>query len=133
MRHEEHEQQSAFFEYVDLYATKDARYLNIFAVPNGELRELHTAARLKKEGVRRGVLDVVVAVPSGPWHGMFIEFKSQKGKLSEHQKGWAERLTRAGYAVIVARDAVQAIHAVKMYFLQPGNLIEVEIQKTIKG
>ena len=124
MNREEHNIQSAFFEMVDLYAQKDARYLNIHAVPNGGARDVRTGYALKCEGVRRGVPDVYVMVPSGGWHGMTIEFKSKKGKLSDEQKSWAERLARNGYAVIIARDAVQAMHAVKMYFGSPDNFLE---------
>lgn len=56
----------------------------IFAVPNGEKRNLLTAIRLKKEGVLAGIPDLCILLSDGKF--FFIEMKSVKGRLSKNQK-----------------------------------------------
>lgn len=124
----EHDIQCSFFNWVDKMSMFDWRYKNIFAVPNGsklpfknivrkgeKIRVCPQAQRLKKEGLRSGVLDVVVAYPIPPYAGMFIEFKTDAGKVSPEQKDWIERLTQAGYHCVVMRSWEDAVNALKKY------------------
>lgn len=64
----------------------EPRYL-IFAVPNGGHRNRITAAIMKSEGVRAGVPDLCVI---GQNKILFVEMKSEKGRLSDSQKEVAE-------------------------------------------
>lgn len=76
----------------------------IFAIPNGGLRNKSTAAKLKLEGVKKGVPDLFLAVPNKYFHGLFIEMKRIKGGvLSKEQKIWKELLTAEGYCWFVAK------------------------------
>lgn len=76
----------------------------IFAIPNGGLRNKSTAAKLKLEGVKKGVPDLFLAVPNKYFHGLFIEMKRIKGGvLSKEQKIWKELLTAEGYCWSVAK------------------------------
>lgn len=50
----------------------------LFHVPNGGSRDRREAARLKAQGVRAGVPDLCLPVPSGAYHGLFIELKAGK-------------------------------------------------------
>lgn len=64
----------------------------LFAIPNGRLRSISEAVKLKREGVRAGIPDMLLAVPTrcvddagnvtgylgDP--GLFIENKAGKGK-----------------------------------------------------
>ena len=92
---------------------------NIFAVPNGGDRHVAVAKSMKAEGVKRGVPDLFLAVPRATnakmAHGLFLEFKSQKGHQSKEQKGWEARLARYGYEYRIVRTADEAIEAVKEY------------------
>lgn len=96
---DEHTEQVRFFELVDLYSQRYPELKNIYAVPNGSLRNLVVAKKLKSEGVRPGVPDIIVDVPRQNYHGLRIEMKrSDGGKgLSEAQAGWFKRLTENGY------------------------------------
>lgn len=78
---EKHEQ-IALFQRAALHPIC-SRYM--FHIPNGGHRNVAEAASLKRQGVKPGVPDIFLAYPSGPWHGLFIELKSKKGKLSKHQ------------------------------------------------
>jgi hypothetical protein len=64
------------------------------------------AAAVKALGYQAGTLDVFL-----PEHRVYIELKRQKGgSLSPEQKARIPRLESAGYRVIVARGAVDAIN-----------------------
>lgn len=82
----------------------------IFAIPNGGFRSRATAARLKAEGVSRGVPDLFV-----PQYGLWIEMKRSKdGRLSPDQKDWIRYLEEIGYGCLVchgAEDAKEQIDA----------------------
>ena len=60
----------------------EPRYL-IAAIPNGGHRNRITAAIMKGEGVRAGVPDLIII---GQNKIMFVEMKSDKGRLSDSQK-----------------------------------------------
>ena len=63
------------------------------------------AAKVKSLGYQAGTLDIFL-----PEHRVYIELKRQKGgSLSPEQKARIPRLEAAGYRVIVARGAVDAI------------------------
>lgn len=70
-------------------------------IPNGGKRNMATAARLKREGVKAGVPDLCLPVPKGKWHGLYIEMKAAKGKTSPMQDWWIRQLRKQGYCVVV--------------------------------
>lgn len=70
----------------------------IFAVPNGGKRNLITAGKLKAEGVSAGVPDIFI-----PRLKMFIEMKTDRGRLSPEQKLWLDYLAKSGYVTTVSR------------------------------
>lgn len=51
-------------------------------VPNGGKRDKATAIALKRQGVKAGVPDVVLPVPRGEYHGLYIELNDRKGDSS---------------------------------------------------
>lgn len=66
-------------------------------VPNGGKRNQIEAARFKREGVLDGVSDIFLPVARGKFHGLYIEMKAQKGKATENQKWWIEKVREQGY------------------------------------
>lgn len=72
-----------------------------YAVPNGGKRDPATAARLKAEGVKAGVPDVVYPVRRGPYLTLYMELKVDKGRASEVQEWWHAALRAEGHAVAV--------------------------------
>jgi hypothetical protein len=77
----------------------------LFAIPNGGVRNISTAVRLKKEGVVSGVADLFLAVANivekEMFHGLFIEMKFGKGKQTEHQIAFQKAVTGQGFKYIV--------------------------------
>jgi hypothetical protein len=92
----EHEEQCLFVQWMEAQFPK----IRFFAVPNGGQRNIITATKLKREGVRSGVPDVYV-----PKWKLWIEMKKAKGgTLSKTQKDWIDYLVNdVGDTVIVAR------------------------------
>jgi hypothetical protein len=81
----------------------------MYHVPNGGSRNKIEAARLKAEGVKPGVPDIVLPVPRGGYHGLYIELKRIRGgKTSEEQKGWIEKLTKQGYYACICKGHKEA-------------------------
>lgn len=75
--------QKAFFEWVRMYPRVDQV---TFAIPNGGRRDKKEALNLKRQGVKAGVPDIFIGIPSQGFHGAFIELKRKGGKVSESQQ-----------------------------------------------
>lgn len=83
---------------------KKYRGVRIFAIANGGWRSKATAAKLKAEGVSRGVPDLFV-----PQCNLWIEMKRAKGgRLSPEQRDWMEYLRKVGNTVLVCHGAEDA-------------------------
>lgn len=91
----------------------------LLAVPNGGKRSITEAIRLKKEGVKMGVSDLFFAHPSMGErsfnHGLWIEVKSRKGKLSKEQKEWMILMSNVGYKCVEVKSVDEGIQAIKIY------------------
>jgi hypothetical protein len=86
--------------------------VRIFAIPNGGYRTRSTAAKLKAEGVMRGVPDLFI-----PAHNLWIEMKRSKGGvLSPEQRDWINYLEMLGNTVFVCHGADHAKDAVDKFF-----------------
>jgi hypothetical protein len=87
----------------------------LFAVPNGGYRTQRTAARMKLEGVRSGVPDMCLPVPSGNFAGLWLEFKTSTGALSQSQKDFHQLLQDNYHQVAVVRSVPEALQTLKEY------------------
>lgn len=97
-RNAEARRQAAIFEFVCWVAP----HLICFHVPNGGFRTKAEAARLKWIGVLAGVLDLVLVLPEG--RSAFWETKTPRGRLSDDQKAFIERLIALGHSWAVVRS-----------------------------
>jgi hypothetical protein len=108
----EHNNQCAYFRWVRI-AYKDKV---IFAVPNQRKQSARNGKWMKDEGVLAGIPDIIIASKSGVYHGMFIEMKSEKGKLSKSQKEIIDKLESEGYFVKVCYSWIEAKEETEKYF-----------------
>ncbi|WP_020408945.1 VRR-NUC domain-containing protein [Hahella ganghwensis] len=117
----EHEEQKALVQWADCQRIPQGLIGDfLFSVPNGGDRHRIVAAKLKAEGVRKGVPDLMLALPLGGYAGLFIEMKRRKGgKLYSHQQQWITRLKKVGYKVVVCAGWDAARIAIIQY-LQTG-------------
>lgn len=98
MKDLEHQEQKALIKWCEYMG---APYNLIFAIPNGGHRHKAVAAKLKAEGVKSGVPDLFLPVAAWGKHGLFIEMKSENGKVTDNQKRWIEALILQDYEPIV--------------------------------
>lgn len=87
----------------------------LFAVPNGGKRNVREAARLKAEGVRAGVTDLILLVPRNGFASLCIELKTDRGRLTDNQKRWQQSASGENNKVVVCRGIDEFIKEVKDY------------------
>jgi hypothetical protein len=118
----EHAEQCAIIEWARLMSNQHPVLDLLFAVPNGAKlpysknkagqRYSPQAQKLKAEGMRAGVPDMVLPAARRGYHGLFIELKYGSNKPSEAQEAMLNALTEQGYLAVVcwgARDAIETI------------------------
>lgn len=71
--------------------------------------------KIQALGYKKGVPDLLVFVPRGIYHGLCIEVKSAKGRVTRDQKRWHDSLERNGYFVMVPRSFEQAKDLIDQY------------------
>lgn len=111
MIHAESAEQQAYFDWAGLHPQAHAA----FAIPNGGRRSKIEAARLKREGVRAGVPDVFLPKVRGGASGLWLEFKSDAGRVSPSQTQRIDALVADGYAVGIVYGCEQAIALTRAY------------------
>ena len=84
-------------------------------MPNGGARSPATGRMLKNEGVSRGVFDVFCCIPAGEYHGLWIEFKAGKNKLTLEQKEFMKHRLEDGYECAVCYAVNDAIKCLEDY------------------
>ena len=100
----EHKIQTALIEYLTLNAKPEILY---FAIPNGGLRNIRVAQRMKAEGLRPGVADLCFMLPQGKC--AWLELKTKTGQLSDQQHGFKTRCRELGHLWAMARSVEEAI------------------------
>jgi hypothetical protein len=110
---EEHQIQSAIIDWARMTRLP---YDKIYAIPNGGKRGIRTAIALKKEGVLPGMPDLCWPIARGKYHGLYIEVKTTKGRVSDDQKLIQEFLHGEGYCVRIARSTYEGIEVIEEYW-----------------
>lgn len=104
----ESQEQILVMEWAELMKVKYPELEALHHIPNGGMRNIITAVRMKKEGVKKGVPDLCLPVPKNGYHGLYIEMKRQKGLASKEQGWWIEFLTKHGYRAKVCNGFEEA-------------------------
>jgi hypothetical protein len=100
----EHKLQVSLIDYLAIAGRRDLLW---FAIPNGGFRHISVAARLKAEGVRSGIFDMVFLLEQG--RVGWMELKTRTGRLSASQIAFRERAEALGHLVAVIRSLDEAI------------------------
>lgn len=111
MQQNEHQEQVALIKWFRMQYPR----LIMFAIPNGGVRNIVTAIKLKDEGVLAGVSDLFLMKANATHHGLFIEMKAAKGKVSDTQKYFIEQARAQGYAACVCFGFEEAQAAINNY------------------
>lgn len=118
----EHSQQVALFAWAALNCGQYPALAYMFAIPNGFFGSAQQKAKMKAEGLRTGVCDVMLpyaVYTGGPlnfkqYHGCFIEMKIEKyrnhkdGGCSEAQIDFIDFVSRQGYYCKVCYSWIEA-------------------------
>lgn len=108
-------EQAALFCFASEIKIKKPLWNLLYSIPNGGLRTVVTATRIKATGAKAGFPDVGLPVARHDCHGLFIEMKRKLGgRIATNQTYWHTKLNEQGYAVVVcygwehARDTIEA-------------------------
>ena len=69
-------------------------------------------------GVKSGIPDLCLPVARAGFHGLYIEMKSEKGRVSENQKFWIENLTVQGFQTAVCHSWLEAVQVLENYLTE---------------
>ena len=111
MKHEESRTQEQFVAYMRRFKS-DILFTGGFDA--AKLRP-QQGLRRKLAGYRRGTPDIMIFKASGPYHALFIEFKSQTGRLSPEQTEFMRRSGQEGYQYAVCHSPQEAVDTLEKY------------------
>lgn len=105
MQHVEHEHQKALIAWAHRTRIPPAADIKpgstigtyLMSVPNGGKRNPREAARLKAEGAKAGVSDLLLPLRRQGFGSFWIEMKAPGNKPTALQKDWLDLMTMAGY------------------------------------
>ena len=109
MKNQEHHIQVAICQYLDLVK------IPFFSIPNGGMRNVIVAKKLKAEGVKAGVADLFLMIPNKIFHGLFIEVKTPVGRQQTSQKDFEKIAFDSGYCYEVVRSLDDLINCLETY------------------
>jgi len=101
----------------------------LFHVPNGQHLRIEAAMRLKRSGVKPGVVDYMLPAPRGAYHGLGLELKADKGRVSTEQEWWIDALNNCGWIAKACWGFDEAREFLEAYCQLP----EFDGQTKIKG
>lgn len=112
----ESQEQQWLFKWAAYESARRPELMMLYHIPNEGKRARHTGARMRAEGLKKGVPDLCLPVPRGDYHGLYIEMKRRKGgRLSEDQRGWIDALNRMGYRAEVCQGWQDAAEMIEEY------------------
>ena len=133
----EYAEQVALFRWAAVAARLDPRLALLYAIPNGmATSSIVEAVRAKKAGLRAGVLDACLPVPSNGYHGLYLELKRRNGvpsDVSEAQAWWIGALTQQGYKAVVAFGWLNATAIITEYLTSPPTPAGSDFEASIPG
>jgi hypothetical protein len=92
-------------------------------IPNGGFRKnAFEGWRLKKQGVRAGVSDLLLPVARGGFFGLWIEFKAappNDAPVSDSQEEWVGLMQSQGYSAHVCLGVEAAMKVLTAYLALP--------------
>jgi hypothetical protein len=107
----EHKESVALIKWRDLSLGKYPELKTLIHIPNGGLRNIRVAQKLKAEGTRAGVSDYLLPVARYTQHpdsmgssirmnGLWIELKAGKNKPTDAQYEWLYMMLDQGYEAV---------------------------------
>lgn len=120
MKASEYEEQCAIFEWANTARGKYPELKYLFSTLNGVRLPVGLAVKAKKQGLIKGVPDLILPVVRSGYSGLFAELKVGKNKASKEQIEYITFLTGQGYFADVRYGATETIDLIVDYL--EGNL-----------
>lgn len=101
-----------------------------YHVPNGGHRQKAVAAKLKAQGVKAGVSDIVLPMARGGFFGLYIEFKASaphSAVVSQSQRDFLHDVAQQGYKAVVCRGMDEAIKVIDAYLACGPTVVMVHV------
>lgn len=83
---------------------------------NGVKMTKAQAGRAVAQGMKKGVADLFLPVKKGIFSGLYIEMKSEKGRISIEQSKFLKAVSDNDYSAFVCYSAVDAIAKIKAHY-----------------
>ena len=93
----------------------------LHAIPNGlAASSIGAAARMKRQGMTKGIPDICLPVARRGCHGLYIELKrSNGGKASPEQAACIQFLNEQGYRAEICHGWRAAVEVIEWYLREP--------------
>lgn len=86
-----------------------------FHIANERKASPQAGALLKRMGVKSGVSDIFIAIPSNGFHGLWLELKAGKNRPTESQIKFLEDMRSKGYEALWCTGADKAKQIITDY------------------
>ena len=87
----------------------------LYHIPNESIGGIKGVTRNRQMGCRKGVPDLCLPIPMSGYHGLYIELKTDRGRLNEDQKRWLKNLSAMGYRTKCCRGWKEAAKVLAEY------------------
>lgn len=112
--------QAALFQWARL-PTVQAKYPGIDLMScslNGVKLTAAQAGKAKASGMLKGEFDIKIPVARGRYHGLVIEMKAGRNKLTPDQVWYGQRMAQEGWCVVTCWDWEKARDEIVLYLGQ---------------
>ena len=129
----EAEEQEQVIKWASLQAHILPELALLYHVPNEGKHNVAYRSKLARMGLKKGIPDLVLPVPSNGYHALYLEMKKSDGHISDIRPDQIEKLkllTKYGNRAVVAFGYMQAINEICRY-LRDGYNAPDQIEKGV--
>lgn len=129
----EAEEQAEVIRWAKLQVHNFPELALLYHVPNEGRHNVAYRSKLARMGLKKGIPDLVLPVPNGQYHALYIEMKKSDGHISDIRPDQIEKiklLTNYGNRAVVAYGYMQAINEILRY-LRDGYKAADQIEKGV--
>jgi hypothetical protein len=105
-------------EYAQEHPTLKKYFKLMLHMPNEGKRTWHYGKLMKALGMRKGTVDLFIAVPKHGFGGAWLELKSEHGKLKKDQQEFLNDMSEQNFFTCVTWSVQEAIDKIEWYLLK---------------
>ena len=128
---EEYLIQKAVFAWAEIERVKRPELFLLEGSINGVKLTIGQIVKAKKAGMKKATPDIRLPVPSGKYHGLYVELKTKNGKIDPDQKDYLKALGHYGNFACVCRGYRACVGVIRAYI--DGRIDEfMEVKKCLE-